>query len=137
MKVLVVAVLILGLGISAMAADLKTLNDESIQLFLKLFPQYKQVAEKYGEEISENNAIPVGLQFKAEIEALWQKHGIGMEEFSILLQKVTTGLAAVKLQESGMPNMLGMFKQIPSASDAELDVIKAHLNEIEQVFEAD
>ena len=59
MKILILALTILCFAINAYAVDFSTINTDSIKAFLEIFPQYKDLAMKYGEETTEANSIPV------------------------------------------------------------------------------
>ena len=136
MKTIVTMLFILGLCVSAIAADAPALNDDTINMFVEVFPQYKKIAEKYGETVTDLNAIPTSLKFKEEITQLLQSHGTNLEGFSLLIQKIATGMTVIKLKSSNMPNMLPALQQLSTASEDELTVLERNLTKLEQLFES-
>ena len=137
MKIFLTAVFILGLSVSAIAADTPALNDDTINMFIEVFPQYKTIAEKYSENVNDFTAVPTSLQFKAEIDQLLASHGSNLENFTLLLHKIATGMTVIKLKESNMPNMLPGLQQFSTASEDELSTIEKHLTKLEELFETE
>ena len=135
MKFFVTTLVVLALCSGATAADAPILNDASITMFINVFPQYKKIAEKYGETVHDSNVIPSNLKFKAEIDQLLAKHGSDIEHFSLIMQKIATGITVIKLKESNMPDLLPSLQKLSTASEGELDILKKNLKKIEELFE--
>lgn len=136
MKIFITALCILGLCVSAIAADDLVLNDDVINKFINVFSQYKEIAWKYGENTNNINAIPKSLKFKEERDQLFRDHGLTPESFSLLLQKIAIGITIIKLKKSDTPDMLPGLQQLSTASEDELAVIEKNLSRLEQFFKS-
>ncbi len=135
MRIFITTVLLLGLSVCAVAADLPYLDEKTITSFIEVFPQYKEILARYGENVNELNVVPTMSKAKDELDALCKKYNMSMEEFSLLTQKITTGLTVIKLEEQNMSHMLQGLQQLSTASEEELKTLKSYLPKIEKLFE--
>ena len=142
MKRTVIALLIIQVlvcTLTAQAADYSTVNDESIALFMKVFPEYKAMVEKYGKEAPMEQTVTAMLSHTQELEDLMNAHGTTMAEFAMLLQKITIGYSTARMVQEGAAdeanNMFGRIAQLSPISEEEQGVIQRHLPELTQFFE--
>jgi len=142
MKKTIIAILILAVCVCAFAVDFQTVSDASVKVFLQLYPKYKALLEKYGEDVASNPSAPTALKYTKELENLLGKFGVSIEDFPVLMQKVTMGFAQAQMEQSNMGGMGGMFgsmaKQMGnSLAPEEMTVIKKYFPRIEQVLTAE
>ncbi len=134
MKIFITALCILGLCINVLAAEDIVLNDQIMSKFIIIFAQYKKMATKYGENINNINAVPASMDFQNERDQLLKTQGWTMEEFSLLIQKIATGMTVIKLRENELPDMFAGLQQLSTASEEELAVIEKNLAQLEMLF---
>jgi len=138
MKTLAALLLILSISTCAYATDFSTINSGSVEAIIKLLPEYKALIKKIGAEYAPDQEIPASQKHFGEIQKLFNKYGVTMEEFPVFMQKVSMGFASLQMRESGMGGMMGglMAKMGggEQASDEELDVLENYKDALEKVF---
>ena len=136
------ALIALGLSlalITGVAAEdvLPVLNDQNIQKFIEIMPEYRAIAEKYDEDVAPEASIPTASKIWEEVKALLEKHGMSMEEFPLLAQKISMGFAALQMEEADMGAMGGMFDNLPmfkSVSPEEKVLLSKYKTQLQEVF---
>lgn len=133
----VVGGLFLGLFLSfnLLAADLQTVNQESVEVFLELFPRYKTLAESYGQGVDSISPSMAGQHIE-KMEELLSQFDISMEDFSVLSQKISMGFIAVQSGDSGIPSMFGNIAEQMGIelSSTELDIIQKYFSQIKEIL---
>lgn len=123
------------LSTAVYAADFRSVNKESIAVFLKFFPQYRQIAEKYGKNVDQMDIVSAASTYGQEINDLLDKYNVPLEQFPHYLQKVTIGMMQAQMQQNGMANMFGGFGQMADLSQAEQQVIADNLSALQSLFD--
>jgi hypothetical protein len=132
-KLVSTAVAAMVITFSAFAADLNMIDDQSIQVFIKLFPRYRMLADKYRDEISDEGGLKGTSNYKREVDALFRKYKVDADQFALMVRKMTYAFSAVKMKENGIPSA---WLEDPSlASQAEMASIERHMPELEKVLE--
>ncbi len=136
MKKFIILVLMFCLIGCAAATDFQTVSDKSVTTFLQVYPQYKALLEKYGQEPAVGQALPRGMQYTKEIESLLSKFGLSIQSFAVLMQKISAGFASARLENSPVSGMFGsVAKQMgTSLTPEETAVIKKYLPQIEKIL---
>ncbi|MDP8266289.1 MAG: hypothetical protein P9M07_05020 [Candidatus Aceula meridiana] len=142
MKTTIIAILMLSVCVCAFAIDFQTVSDASVKVFLQLYPKYKTLLEKYGQDIESNPSAPTAAKYAKELENLLDRFGVSIEDFPVLMQKVTTGFAQAQMEQNNMGGMGGMFgsmaaKMGNSLAPEEMMVIKKYFPQIEKVLTAE
>jgi hypothetical protein len=140
MKNFIILILILGLVGCTAATDVttvtKTVNDASVKAFLQVYPQYKALTKKYGQQAQFDKSAPLGMKYAKEAQGLLSKSGLSMESFAALTQKISMGLVEAQMEKSGEG---GMFSSVAkqtgiSLTSEEKAVIKKHLPQIQKIL---
>lgn len=128
--------MVLGLTVNAWAVDYTKVTQESMDVFVELFPQYQDLLKELDVAYDENNPMMGASAYRDQIGQLLDQYGITWEEFPVLLQKVTMGYANLQMQQSGMPaGMMNMMGQMgKSLSESEMDVIGQYADQLQQIF---
>ncbi len=133
--------LALALVTNVMAADgLPVLTDQNVQKFIEILPEYRAIIEKHGENIAPEESVPAASKLWTELEALLTKHGMSMQEFPLIAQKVSMGFAALQMEDADMGAMGGMFSNLPqfkAVSAEEKVLLKKYQDQLRAVFEAE
>ena len=131
-KKLIAVIMVCGVAAYAQAADHTTLNAESIQKFISIFPEYKALLQNYGENASADSVNPAtGLKLKNELDTLCDKYGLTMQEFTTLAQKVSIGYSALQMQNSGMdPGQMNVMQMVSEKEVAALKPYEAQLGRL-------
>ncbi len=142
MKTLITALcLALALTVPALAQDgMPVLTEQNIQKFIQVMPKYQSLIKEYGEDYSPEEAIPVSSKLGNEINALLSRHGLSMQEFPLLAQKISMAFAALQMEQTDMGPMAGMFAGMPqfnNISPAEKTLVKKYAEQIKQVFDVE
>jgi len=127
-------------NVMAAADNLPVLNEQNIQKFIQILPQYRAITEKYGEDVSPEETIPTASKLWTELNALLNKHGMKMEEFPLLAQKISMGFAALQMEDADMGPMGGMFSNLPQFKAVTADekaLLKKYRAQLESVFGAE
>ena len=132
---------ILALSTSVFASgDLPVLNEQNIQKFIQILPEYKQIISKYQENLSPEEAVPTTSKVWTAVNALLSKYGISAEEFPLLAQKIMMGFAAVQMEQTDMGAMSGMLNNLPqfkSVTTEEKALLKKYMDQLKEVFETE
>jgi len=142
MKTALLTLLILSISVCAFATDFTKVSEETMQIFLKLMPEYKTLVQKHGEEYSPEDPTSqaTDMAFLKEVQSLFAKYGMTQELFPGFMQKITMGFAQVQMEASGMGGMGGnpfaaMMPGMPELGEDEKNIIKKYSDKIEAIFE--
>jgi len=139
-SIIVAIILVFSLSFSALAVDFQTVNQKSVEAFLEIYPQYLGLMERYGQKIESAGsfyaASEAAPQYIREFEDLLGSFGVSLENFIAFLQKITTGMARVQIEESGAdPMFSSIAMQIGGAlAPEELGVIREYFDQIDEVL---
>ena len=121
--------------VGASAADFQTVNEESIRKFMEVMPEYKQFAEKFGEEAEINDGMTQALKYKEESDQFFAKYGITLAEFSLLSSRIALGYSAIEMKKQGIsPQAMGMAK-FYNLSESELSAVERNISGIQEALE--
>jgi len=136
-KKIVTLILVLFLTTPVFAQDMTTLNDDSVKLFLDLFPKYKGMAEEMGQNSPLAQTIAKVAAQKNELETLFESHGITYEEFAALTTKVMIGFTSLQMEEKGMAADPMGLAQIANTSAEEMGVLRKYNDELATLLNYD
>ena len=114
---------------------LATLNSESIELFIDIFPRYRKMIDKMGSGSPLGKTIQTVMKDKAEIEAIFKERGITFTEFGGLTTKIMSGLKQVNMEENNMDPRTSKIANLISLSDEEIAAVKKYKDTLNDLFE--
>lgn len=121
------------LAAAAHAAGQGELNDGNINVFIKMFPKYLELSEKYGDSLAGESGGRKAAAYKREVEALCRKYKISAEEFTVLVRKITYAVSAVKMKQNGVP---AAWLDDPSfVSQREMVSVEKYMPQLERIFD--
>ena len=127
MKKLLILLLLLIIAVPVMAqTDVSTINDESIQIFLQLFPKYKEMIEDIGQNAPLSDTISAVAAKQTELERLCESHGITMRDFAALTAKMTIGFTSMQMETHGLTADPMGLAQIADTTEEEIAVLKKY-----------
>ena len=62
------------------------------------------------------------------------KHGVSIEEFALMLPKISFGYSRVKMMEQGVPEQYLNSAQFPAVTDSEVLTLQKYLPQLEKIF---
>ncbi len=136
MKTIMLLILLLSFSGPLSAADSQTVNEKTVKAFLEVYPQYKALLEKYGEEAELGRPIPLASAYAQDVQNLLGASGLTMQDFPVLTQKISAGFAGVQMEQAGMEGMfeaMSMQMGIGLTPD-EMAVIQKHFPQIEEIL---
>ncbi|MBU1863332.1 MAG: hypothetical protein KKH94_06710 [Candidatus Omnitrophica bacterium] len=138
-RIALILLFLIVASLPAVAEDLIHITSESIETFVQLFPQYKQIVEQYENDEPDSDIIETVVTHRSalgkELDALFKQYSITVGEFTQLLQKVTIGYTTARMQQQDISNpLLNAILQSSRLSSEEQDVIKTHLPQLEKLF---
>jgi len=127
-------------GVVAAEEGLPVLTDQNVQKFIEILPEYRAITEKYGEDIKPEETIPTASKLWTEINALLTKHGMTVEEFPLLAQKISMGFAALQMEDAQIEGMGSVFANLPmfkSVTPEEKALLAKYRDQLQTVFEGE
>jgi len=125
-----------GILYAADTAELETINNKSVELFITVFPQYQEWVEQHGRNVPLNETIEAVTKKREELEALFAKHGITMSQFAVLSQKITIAFLNAKTKEVTSDDPLFQkISQLTTLSEEDEHVIKNYFPQLQTIFE--
>ncbi|MEW6536313.1 MAG: hypothetical protein AB1454_11925 [Candidatus Auribacterota bacterium] len=131
MKKITALVLGLLLSVSCYAVDYGTINDESIQVFIKVFPEYVSALKQYENEGEQVESMALVTKAKDDIDAILSKYDMTFEQFTALLQRVSLGFATAMMQQSGV--QVSQFSDM--YSDEEMAVLTKYIDQLQEIMQ--
>lgn len=136
MKRIMILVFLFSIVTCVIAGDFQSVNDASVKAFLQIFPQYRELLEKYDQDVDFGQPVPAAIRHMGEIENLLSRFGMTLDDFMILTQKITAGFAREQMEQAGMGGMFhAMTAQMGDfLTSQEESVIKKYFSDIEAVL---
>ncbi|MBD3264324.1 MAG: hypothetical protein GF375_04395, partial [Candidatus Omnitrophica bacterium] len=134
MKKFLLVISIFTVGLGGYAGDLSTVNQESVDIFIKILPELREIVSGQQGEASVNEIMVNSYKYKAKLEELLKKYGITMQELTILMQKISYGIAMVEMQKQNISSDTFGLGNMQSISEEELSVIERNLPRLREVF---
>ncbi len=134
MKKIAAALLIIAtVATMAYAVGLSELNDGNIKVFIKMFPKYIELSEKYRDSLTGQDGGSKASAYKREVGTLCRKYKISAEEFAMLVRKITYAVSAVKMKQNGIP--VAWLDDPSFVSQKEMVSVERYMPQLEKIFE--
>ncbi|HNX91567.1 MAG TPA: hypothetical protein PKY78_02265 [Candidatus Omnitrophota bacterium] len=135
MKAVIVMLFSIFFAVNVFGGDLVKLDESNVKKFIEVYPEYKALMLKYGENANPANGAAVALKYKAEVDALLQTHGLTFEEFPIIASKIGYGLSAAAIKEQGMsPEAFGFKNYV---TEDEINVVLQNKDKLQEILAED
>lgn len=136
MKIILIFILAFVLLSPARAGDSHMVTDSTIKAFLEIYPKYVDILEKYGQGFESSRPEQAAYEYVRELEGLLENFNISLEDFTVLVQKISAGFAGMEMEKSGAGLMFGQaIRQMQSLLTVdEKRVIENYFNHIKEVL---
>lgn len=132
-KITAALLIIVIIATMAYAVGISELNDGNIKVFIKMFPQYLELSEKYRDSLTGENGSSKTVAYKREVGALCRKYKISADEFAMLVRKITYAVSAVKMKQNGVP--VAWLDDPSFVSQREMVSVEKYMPQLEKIFE--
>jgi len=129
----VLLVLLLSCGY-APAEEPVILDDNNVQVFIEVFPLYRSLVEKYGQEADSGNNLQAAHKYSAEVQSLLKKYNLDMEEFAQIMNRITACFSVIQMEKQGIsPESIGL-SNFRGITDAEINIVRKYSSYIEGIM---
>lgn len=115
------------------AAGPNELNDGNIKVFIKMFPKYLELSEKYRDSLTGEDGSSKTVAYKREVGALCRRYKISADEFAVLVRKITYAVSAVKMKQNDVP--VAWLDDPSFVSQKEMVSVERYMPQLEKIFE--
>lgn len=126
-------------SIPVFAQDELVITNETIQVFIDVFPEYRELIEHAGRNQGMQQAIDTLNRNKEDFLKLLEKYDLTLPEFAALVKKVSVAYTQEKLSQEHandkMGALFGKIAQMTDISPEEQTVVRNNLAKLATMIE--
>jgi len=112
-----------------------TIDDKALDLFVKVFPLYKESTEKMvTKQASFSELLESVQKNKAELDKLLAKYNTDLGSFSQLVHRVVLTFSRAQVKDKKIPATLFKKSNFGNIKDSEITAVINRLDEIEKIL---
>ena len=139
MKILISLILLMALSTVSYAVDFTNINEESMAVFLEIYPKYKAILGTYRDDLDPSNETASSKGYSEEVKALLAEYEITMLDLSQMIRNVTKGYFEIKLQqqveEMGADDQVNMAIPENELKEEEKGTLKNNIEALDDILQ--